>query len=217
MRRRLFIIEKSKAKLTEERILQHAQVEFLQKGFTGASTRIIAQQAGMTTGAIYRYFPDKNALFQALVDPVIAGFKERFQATVDHQTQLLNTQQALPEYEVLEQSLSQLIAYIYEHFDAFDLLVNSSAGSSRAEYVDVLIEMDIESTRGYLEHMTRLNLPLPQSLDRHLPLLIKHGYRQVLEIVASRMSQSEAEEYLRLLAPFLHAGWSTLLEGNEHE
>ena len=37
------------------------------KGFKNASLRSIAQAAGVTTGAIYGYYPDKAALFDALV------------------------------------------------------------------------------------------------------------------------------------------------------
>nr|WP_269322343.1 TetR/AcrR family transcriptional regulator [Paenibacillus sp. FSL R7-0331] len=197
--------------------MQCAQAEFLKKGFAGASMRSIAQQAGMTTGAIYRYFPDKNSLFEALVDPVIAGFKQKLEAAANQQTAHLNTQQILPEYADTEQMLNLFIGYIYEHFEAFDLLVNSSAGSSRADYVDALITLDVNMTRSYLEEMTTLSLPLPDHLTRYLPLLIEQSYRQLLEVVVSRMTREESQHYLELLMPFLYAGWSTVLKGDHHE
>ena len=42
----------------------------MEKGYNDASVRSIAKQAGLTTGAIFRYFPDKESLFAALVSPV---------------------------------------------------------------------------------------------------------------------------------------------------
>ena len=39
--------------------------EFLNHGFMGASLRNIAASLGVTTGAIYRYYTDKEALFDA--------------------------------------------------------------------------------------------------------------------------------------------------------
>ena len=56
---------------TKSKILQSAKNEFLDKGFTNASLRTIASNAGVTTGAMYRHFKDKDALFCALVDDAI--------------------------------------------------------------------------------------------------------------------------------------------------
>ena len=57
---------------TKKKILDSAMAEFLDKGFMNASLRTIASNAGLTTGAMYRHFKDKDALFCALVDDAIA-------------------------------------------------------------------------------------------------------------------------------------------------
>ena len=57
---------------TKAKILESAKNEFLEKGFINASLRTIASNAGVTTGAMYRHFKDKDALFCALVDEAIA-------------------------------------------------------------------------------------------------------------------------------------------------
>ena len=56
---------------TKKKILDSAMAEFLEKGFMNASLRTIAANAGLTTGAMYRHFKDKDALFCALVDEAI--------------------------------------------------------------------------------------------------------------------------------------------------
>ena len=56
---------------TKAKILESAKKEFLEKGFVNASLRTIAANAGLTTGAMYRHFKDKDALFCALVDQAI--------------------------------------------------------------------------------------------------------------------------------------------------
>ena len=48
---------------TLERIQQAARVEFLEKGFQGASLRNIVKAAGVTTGAFYGYYKSKEELF----------------------------------------------------------------------------------------------------------------------------------------------------------
>ena len=44
---------------------------FLRDGFSGASLRSIVKDAGLTTGAFYKYYPTKEMLFDALIDPYI--------------------------------------------------------------------------------------------------------------------------------------------------
>lgn len=51
-------------------ILSAAIAEFDEKGFRDASMRHIAKKAGVTAGNIYRYFQNKNELFEDLMGPV---------------------------------------------------------------------------------------------------------------------------------------------------
>lgn len=52
----------------KKEILQTALKEFHDKGFSNASMRNIARNAGVSLGNIYRYFPSKEDLFKALVE-----------------------------------------------------------------------------------------------------------------------------------------------------
>ncbi|MBR1912577.1 MAG: TetR/AcrR family transcriptional regulator, partial [Treponema sp.] len=52
---------------TKEKLLQSAKTEFLEKGYTAASLRTICKNAGVTTGALYFFFKDKEDLFASLV------------------------------------------------------------------------------------------------------------------------------------------------------
>ena len=52
-----------------EKIIACAKEEFLQKGYSDASLRTIAEKAGTTTGSIYSRFKDKEGLFSAIVEP----------------------------------------------------------------------------------------------------------------------------------------------------
>ena len=50
-----------------EKLLECAKKEFLEKGFNKASLRKITSEAGLTTGAVYFFFKDKEGLFGAVV------------------------------------------------------------------------------------------------------------------------------------------------------
>ncbi|MCM3171411.1 TetR/AcrR family transcriptional regulator [Paenibacillus sp. MER 99-2] len=198
--------------MTEQKLLSCAKSEFLEKGFLGASMRSIAQKASMTTGAIYRYFPDKNALFEALVKPTADEISAYFEEISSYQLQLLEYNETVLEYESMQKGMLQIVDFIYDRFDIFDLLINGSTGSNKEHYIDYLMELDLSSTQAYIHKLSQLNI-LQHSPPAHLlSILVKQSYRQVLEIVVSRMNREEAFEYMQLLIPFLYAGWTSLLE-----
>ncbi len=56
-----------------QQILDGARRVFLEAGFEGASVDEIARAAGVSKGTMYNYFPDKRALFVAMIRQVCAA------------------------------------------------------------------------------------------------------------------------------------------------
>lgn len=54
-------------KETKTRLIESARAEFAEKGYMKASLRKICADAGVTTGALYFFFKDKEDLFAAIV------------------------------------------------------------------------------------------------------------------------------------------------------
>jgi AcrR family transcriptional regulator len=50
-----------------ERLVNAASIEFAEQGFTGAAITAIAERADVAIGSMYRFFPDKAALADAVV------------------------------------------------------------------------------------------------------------------------------------------------------
>lgn len=55
-------------KLRKWQILDIALNHFIRYGFYGTSTRKIAEEAGISSGLMFHYFPNKLALYEALVE-----------------------------------------------------------------------------------------------------------------------------------------------------
>lgn len=64
-------------------ILDAAVRVFEAEGLEGASMRAIAQQAGYTAGAIYAYYPSKEALYAALLDDSLTRLTAAVAAAAD--------------------------------------------------------------------------------------------------------------------------------------
>jgi len=65
---------------TRAKILRAAKQEFLDKEFAGTNVRAIAEKAGVTTGALYNLFDNKDGIFEALV----SGVFDEFLNTMSH-------------------------------------------------------------------------------------------------------------------------------------
>ena len=79
---------------TQQKILEAAKQEFLEKGFQGASLRNIVKTAGVTTGAFYGYYSNKEALFAALVEEHAAAVMGCFMQAQDNFEQLSGEEQS---------------------------------------------------------------------------------------------------------------------------
>ena len=65
-----------------EVILAAAQTLMLRHGLRGTSMEAIAREAGIAKPTLYAYFADKSAVFAALVDRLIAEWRENFIAAL---------------------------------------------------------------------------------------------------------------------------------------
>lgn len=68
---------------TKVRLQQCAVCEFMEKGFLKASLRSICREAGVTTGALYFFFQDKDDLFVSLVGDVLQQIQDMMQEHFD--------------------------------------------------------------------------------------------------------------------------------------
>ena len=66
------------AKDTKERILTAALEMFSQKGYEGTNIRELAASLGLVKSGLYKHFESKEALWNALLDRMIAYYGERF-------------------------------------------------------------------------------------------------------------------------------------------
>lgn len=71
--------------LTRAKLLEAARDVFIAAGYRGATLDSIAARAGFTKGAVYWHFPNKQALFLALVaDSITANFAVLQRMLKDH-------------------------------------------------------------------------------------------------------------------------------------
>ena len=92
------------AKDTKERILVAALELFSRNGYTGTNIRELTASLGMVKSSIYRHFESKEAIWNALLDEMIAYYAERF-GSAEH---LPPVPESLEELVVMTLRMSEL-------------------------------------------------------------------------------------------------------------
>ena len=192
---------------TLDRILRCGKEEFLKKGFSAASLRNIVKRAGVTTGAFYGYFPDKMSLFHALAAPAAGGLREYF-LDIQREFAVLPPERQAAEMPTFSGGgIAGMLDYIYGNYDAFKLILCCSEGTSYADYVDSIVEIESEYTLRFIETMRNSGHSL-RELDPHLMHMLANAlFSGIFEVVVHDSEKEEAAKNIKELMDFFTAGW----------
>ena len=189
-------------------ILEIGRKEFLALGYRDASLRHIAASLGVTTGAIYRYYADKEALFDALVAQELA---DRYRAVQQTFAQQSVEEQVRNLPEVPDEEAGWMLDFIYDHFDAFKLIACCAGGTKYEHYLDTLAEIEDNAGRALIEKMAEAGYSLPQIDDELIHIMSSALFNGIFETVRHDMPREKALRYMASLRDFYSAGWFKLL------
>jgi len=189
------------------RIMESGQQEFLECGYEKASMRSIARRAEVTTGAIYGYYPGKEALFDALIGDATEGLYARYRQKHNEFALLPAGDQADKLEEITEVYIIQMIDYIYDHFDAFKLLFCSSPKGYAEQYLKQFIELEEESCWMFLNTMKTLGYDVLEIDDILVHILSRSFFQQLEAFIVHDVPRDKARAYTVVLGRFQHAGW----------
>jgi len=196
---------------TKDKILQSAKAEFLEKGFTAASLRTIAANAGLTTGAMYRHFKDKDALFCALVDDTIENTLALIKNGGIESHENLEDPVNGPHADDEKQMMIKFIDYIYENLDAFTLLLTKAAGSTHEKFLEEVCDIYTENVLQTVNWMKqKFNVTKPID-DMSIHILASATVNAFAETVLHKMEKQEALIFISNIQEFFHFGFMHML------
>lgn len=200
-----------KAADTLARIRAAGQREFLRMGFREASLRQIAKDAGVTTGAFYGYFRSKEELFNALVEEPARVIMAQFVSAQ-------NTFAGLPAEEQPDQMgkisgdcMDWMVGYVYEHFDAFKLILCCSEGTRYENFIHEMVQIEIASTHQFMAVLEQLGHPVAPIDPQLEHLLVSGMFSAFFEMVIHDMPQQQAVRFIKELRAFYTAGWTEIM------
>lgn len=201
----------------DKEIMLCAKHEFMKYGYKDASTNRIAQQAGVTSGAIYVRYKNKDEIFCSLVQPVIQGIEDRLEFYKGRYSQL-GRNRAWDEISELDKEIFDwLTDYMFEYYEEFNLLICKAEGSSASGFASRFIDFKFQKINEFIETviapMVRKkdkNAPLP-IVKEELALLASAQYHNLFEIIRQGYEKKDAKKYLSTVRQIYENGIRTLL------
>ena len=164
-----------KAEKTKEKILDTALRHFLKDGFSGASLRNIVKDAGLTTGAFYKYYPTKEMLFDALTDPYVEHIYEIYDGILAEFEELSADEQTRNMSGTSSEGMDQMIDYIYDHYDNFRLLLKCGDSGKFKDFIHNMVEREVEASQKYMKTMCDAGIEFP-AVSKSLMHMIYTGF-----------------------------------------
>lgn len=196
---------------TKEKILFSAKKEFLEKGFVNASLRTIVKNAGVTTGALYRHFKDKNNLFDEIVCNVENHFKElvkNYGVTFHKkESNILSKEHLLHEKEIF----NTIIEFIYEEYDVITLLLLHSSGSSHEKFLQEMCDIYTNCLLEFVEWLRENNYVKREINNMAVHMVATTMLTAFSEIVIHKMEIQESKKYIEDISVFVRFGFMNML------
>lgn len=188
-------------------IKQAAYEEFLNCGFQKASLHKIAEKAGVTTGAIYTRYANKDALFVSLLQDFMAtlnGFFAPAAAEYEKAGRLGTTQALLDAIDFEERIYMKLLT---ECYDECTLFFSRSDGSSVEATLNEIMRQKTEETVVFFSHVYG-KAPAPEAIR----LLMGSQFWFFRQLLNEHLEEEKMLSCLHTLLDFFNAGWRQLCD-----
>ena len=191
---------------TREKILNAAKREFLEKGFAGTNVRAAAQRAGVTTGALYNLFKNKDGIFEALVGGVFDEFLNILAYNDVFEARELDMKAGdLSEItEMSQRRFLRMIDFFYANWDAMKLLVCCAKGSSFEHIFDKAIDLTEKET---LRLLTMDGVKMSRRIKFFIHVMVTSHFENLKEIFYHDLTKSEAADFILDFNVYHCGGW----------
>ena len=189
-----------------EQILEAARQEFLTYGFADASMRRIAASAGMSAAGLYKHFPSKEKMFSALVEPAFDGLIALYRQEETAEREALKAGIVTEKWQSGGEARLAII-YIYDHLDAFRLLICKSKGTRYESFLHDLAVEEEKTTMAMMDLLKANGGHVNEVDKREFHLLVSANVNAVFQAVEHDFTREEALRYADTLDRFFAKGW----------
>lgn len=181
-------------------IIEAAKDEFYLKGYEKASMRGIAGKAGITAGNLYRYFKNKDELFESIVNPVyniLFHHIEHHNDEHDSANQIEYTEEVI--LQLIDEGSEKLSQVLNSYWKNFLILIDGSKGTkyegAKELVVNRLVEHMEKDHSEAISQKIRANFSI---LARAVSTSFIEGYLDIIR------SNGNSEQTLQVLKDYTY-------------
>lgn len=182
---------------SKELIIRAGKQEFLKYGYKGASLRNICKQAGVTTGAFYFQFENKEQLLDEILRPVITYFSAMVQKST------------MEEFEGESSSADgdeQMLEMLWNYKEECQILLEGTAGTA---YEKVFEELQEGLRQGFLLFFGKYGISDVD--EKLLDVIVRMRVESYLTIIRKEYTLEETKKLARRIGVYCDAGFEALV------
>lgn len=192
------IMNDERRKQTEQKLIKSGREEFLEKGYAKANLRDICKSAGVTTGAFYFSFENKEALLGAILDPIITDYERMCSILAKREEEDPGT---------AEDNERQMMEYLSAHRTEAIILMEKSAGS---RYEGFKSQITMQMQAAFTSYFSKFMGNSPNAeLIRILVSMRLQGY---MELVKGDYTVEERVQLAKEIGIHADAGTTALIK-----
>ena len=196
--------------LSHEKVKKAIRDEFLEKGYEDASIRSIGARAGMTSAGLYRHYDDKEAMFNAMVEPLVESIKAWTVRHTGRKYELVDC--GTPKEELFGETFIDLIReVILPRRDEFILLMTRSRGTKYENFVHDYVESNQREFLEAIRFMKDKGYPVIDISEEELHMLLSAYLTACFEPIIHDFDNDKIDSFLNTVQEFFMPGWLRIM------
>ncbi len=197
-------------KSIDPRLLASAESEFLKQGFLKAELKTICENAGITTGAVYKRYKGKEDLFSAIVEDIVNALNTFLTERSAMELSVLSDEEICQSWLMTYDSMLPMFQMIYQQCEKFTLLIDKAAGTRYESFNhDFVTRMSYAYEQFYAEAKKR-GLAQAEVTREEFHVLLSSFWTCICEPFVHEMSWEQIEEHCRIICRFFN--WSEVIK-----
>ena len=186
----------------DPRLLESARKEFMERGFLKAELKTICDNAGVTTGAVYKRYKGKEELFCAVVKDTADTLNDFVSLRTQLEFSNMTDQEVRETWIMNESFMLDLFRMLWKIRSDFVLLLEKSAGTAYENYGhDFALRMTKAYMQYYLEAKKR-GLAHADISREEMHVLCTSFWTAIYEPFVHKMTWKEIEAHCKVMCRF---------------
>ena len=198
----LYVLEGRGMSDTKGRILLTALQLFARDGYEAVSVRIIAEELGMTKGALYRHYKNKRDIFDSIVEKMIqidAQRAKEYQMPVERYDEKSDLYENTSLEDIAEYTIEQLKFWTEDNFASLFRRMLILEQYRNAEMAELYSQCIVEGPVSYMEDLFRELMKKGVLKDENPRQLAVEYYAPLFLLINMFDNNGENEEYVEIL------------------